>query len=374
MVSRWRYGWSYVALMATLIALALLGTACTRDAEAPLAAPTPPAAAPFPAYVLPTGVATTPTPTPSPRPRYLQRCAESVCELVDRAESLQPGPRSVTATGSYSPDRTEIVELSGRAIQIRDPGSGASRLLATVGGQHDVVPPVWSPDGTMVAFESPRGDLEFPSIVVAIADGSRRWTVSGDGGGYTPAWSPDSRRLTFSGGPAIRNSDGSTTGVPTIVNVDGTGLRQITSLGGRSPVWMANDDLVFFREGSGVLLALRVDGSNARPLTTDGAYVHVVGHHTIPLSPDRRCVAYLKVEGLSGPRTRSDVYAVCLSGPEHRITSASDGDSHRFQWLTDGRVAVESFVVVGPNEIAPGRCAGLLAVRIETDERECIVY
>jgi WD40-like Beta Propeller Repeat len=369
--------WRYITCVALL---AVFSAACGSEPGPRRATSTPTSgldslAVPSPTYVLPTSVAWTATPTPpsTPRPRYVQRCAARVCELVGRTDSWQPGPPGVTDLGSYSPDRSQIVELSGSTIRVIDPRSGTTRLLATVGGQHNPVPPVWSPDGTMVAFESPRGDLEFPSIVVAMADGSRRWTVSGDGGGYTPTWSPDSRQVTFSGGPAIRNSDGSTTGVPTIVNVDGAGLRKITSLGGRSPVWMANDDLVFFLEGSGLMLALSVDGSNRRPLTTDGAYVVSVGHHTIPLSPDRRCVAYLREQNdFKAQPYRSDVYVACIDGPEHRITY--DGEFHRFQWLTDGRVSVESFVGVQPNGVGPASCPGLLAVRIETDERECIVY
>lgn len=76
------------------------------------------------------------------------------------------------------------------------------------------------------------------------------------------------------------------------------------------------------------------------------------------VSADRRCVAYLSERG--------GVYALwsqCIGGPE-RMAAGVATTSTAYRWLTDGRLAV----------FGSGGCAGLLAVRVETDERECIVY
>jgi Tol biopolymer transport system component len=68
--------------------------------------------------------------------------------------------------------------------------------------------PVWSPDGSKVAFRRFNGLDDF-DIWVMYADGSGQRRIAS--GGF-PAWSPDSKRLTFytsSGGLATVNADGS---------------------------------------------------------------------------------------------------------------------------------------------------------------------
>lgn len=307
--------------------------------------------------------------------RYLENCAGSVCQLVPREEAFMESEDGPFGLASWSPDRRRRASLVSTTppvdprpapelltLRVFDASTGDSVDLLQVNRQHDEVPPVWSPDGTMIAFESSRGDLLSPSIDVVMADGSARWTVSGEGGGFTPAWSLVGRQLAFSGGPEQRNPDGSWTGVPTIVNLDGSGSRRLVEIGGRSPTFVGNDQVLFFRGGSGVMVAGGTEGATLRALTVDGAHVAPVGHPPVPVSPDRRCVAYLReATNFSAQPYRSDAYVVCLDAAERQITTS--GNVVLLRWLTDGRLAV----------LGSGDCDGLLAVRIETDERECVV-
>ena len=58
------------------------------------------------------------------------------------------------------------------------------------------VSPVWSPDGTRLAFVSTRAGNS--DVFVAGADGSGARAVTGDPGeDLSPAWSPDGRRLAY---------------------------------------------------------------------------------------------------------------------------------------------------------------------------------
>lgn len=57
--------------------------------------------------------------------------------------------------------------------------------------------PVWSPDGSMLAFVSARGD-NGPQIWILPTDGGEAWTLTDlENGAYDPVWSPDGSRLLF---------------------------------------------------------------------------------------------------------------------------------------------------------------------------------
>lgn len=67
--------------------------------------------------------------------------------------------------------------------------------------RHDSLNPVWSPDGTRIAFDSTRsGNRE---VWVMNADGGGLVNVSDHPGqDYEPAWSPDGAQITFTSGRA----------------------------------------------------------------------------------------------------------------------------------------------------------------------------
>ena len=141
--------------------------------------------------------------------------------------------------------------------------------------------PVWSPDGTKIAFVSNR-DYLF-SLYVMNADGSNSQLVTDkvlDLG--EPSWSPDGRKIAFSAG--VRGTIGMSK--PSIdiyvLNVDGSGLAKLTQDSGAngSPTWSPDGKQIAFvsdrDDGKSKIWIMNADGSNQRILpngqntTSDG--------------------------------------------------------------------------------------------------------
>jgi Tol biopolymer transport system component len=130
--------------------------------------------------------------------------------------------------------------------------------------------PVLSPDGSMVAFNRGTPDLDGNQtdewgIYVVNVDGTGLRQVADDG--KRPAWSPDGSRIAF------QRDDGSPDGAIFVVNVDGTGLRKL-AVRGVSPAWSPDGRMVaFHRLDSGLRTTVSVigaDGTGLRELAAGG--------------------------------------------------------------------------------------------------------
>jgi Tol biopolymer transport system component len=160
----------------------------------------------------------------------------------------------------------------------------------------------WSPDSRFVAFNSDRaGDMNI--WIHSLADGTDRQITRGPGGDYQPRWSPDGRRLAFfsaRGGNAdiwvVELADGRLTQLTTspwldinpsfspdggriafqsdrqgrmevwVMNADGTGQRQLSTVGsgGHFEVWAADGRSLLFRPTSGGMSAARLTVADGR--------------------------------------------------------------------------------------------------------------
>jgi Tol biopolymer transport system component len=134
---------------------------------------------------------------------------------------------------------------------------------ALAGAAHSDSRPVWSPDGTRIAFT--RTTHSGAYLTVARTSGASVRRLSRIAGGTSPSWSADGRRLVFERGP-FKESERD--GVIWTIAADGKGLRRIAS--GRSPTWSPDGQRIAFAQGSG-LETVRPDGSDPVFLVGAGA-------------------------------------------------------------------------------------------------------
>lgn len=165
-------------------------------------------------------------------------------------DSVIMGTRAVADTlmsfdwhPSWSPDGERIVFCSNREndgsveIYLMNPhGSEVERLTSSPMRKYR---PVWSPDGTRIAFLGCGDRNAACSIYIMERDGENLFQVTHNLSYILNwlTWSPDGMRLAFvsdhESNAGAYNSD------IYVVNIDGTGLRRLTTYPGRdfSPSW-----------------------------------------------------------------------------------------------------------------------------------------
>jgi Tol biopolymer transport system component len=167
---------------------------------------------------------------------------------------------------AWSPDGTRIA-FSGYDHEGSSSGGGANYdvYVMNAGGSDlrnltksadDVArgasqgPPVWSPDGTMIAFEGDDGENDGLYVMNADGTGFRRLAD-----GLRPAWSPDGSRILFTMGRDLYS-----------ISPDGTGAAQLTYSPGwdEQPTWSPDGTRIAFERsdgGANSIFVMAADGS-----------------------------------------------------------------------------------------------------------------
>jgi|SRR5579859_15126 len=177
--------------------------------------------------------------------------------VVNTDGSVMPLTRHTAASSSepmWSPDGSKIVFASSGALDGSDnsnfgfasniwvmnaDGSGAKALTKLTAASSSS--PVWSPDGSKIAFVSNRAldgrdagmIIENIWLMDANGEGVKALTKLSAADSYQPTWSPDSRRIAFLSTRALNGSnsvEGDTTDNIWVMNADGSAAIPLTKL------------------------------------------------------------------------------------------------------------------------------------------------
>ena len=176
-------------------------------------------------------------------------------------------------------------------IYVMNADGTAQTRLSFTGNTVSNQDPFWSPDGKQIGFISNRGGTG-NQIWIMNADGSGAHQITTiDGGTFSADWSPDGTQVLFGASPPGTENNAY------VVNVDGSGLRQVTTF--TTPT------------------------SYGYHFAPDGTKI-VFTHESTGPPPDRLELASLTGAFLGNP-TSVDSYAPDFTGDGNRIVFYSDG-------------------------------------------------
>lgn len=184
----------------------------------------------------------------------------------DDGDGSTPAETFFQVEPAWSPDGKRIAfasQRSGRShIYVMDADGSGTKQLTT--GGHDDVNPTWSPDGSRLAFERDR------TLWVMAADGTgaRRFTRALGGEERDPSWSPDGKWVAY-----VYRKPGFTAREIWRVRPDGSGGRELTKLNVNSttPAWAPDSRRITFSSNANdnryQVYEIRSDGTGLRRLT-----------------------------------------------------------------------------------------------------------
>ncbi len=220
---------------------------------------------------------------------------------------------------------------------IKPDGTGLRKLTDSVG--YAGAASTWSPDGRLIAFEADRGDYPAQAgiYVMNARDGSNRHRITSLSPGVdwdgAPRFSPDGKHLAFT----RFTSEGSA--VHTI-RLDGTGLQRLTpwDVNAGDADWSPDGmQLVFeanptgFPRGSAWVVG--ADGRHLKNLTPEPTIEGVGDGYADPVfSPDGRTI--LVLHGLFFPDGRFTAGLASMRADGRRLRYVADGlgEEHQVDW------------------------------------------
>ena len=248
----------------------------------------------------------------------------------------------------------------------------SQELRQITAGDHDEGGPVWSPDGTRIAFTSNRTEdpdtNENSDIWVVEADVTQAVTeptrvTSNPGSDYGPAWSPDGRRIAYATGIRPDLIWYATTHLA-VINADGSGQRVLTEAMDRnvsairfspdgSEVWFRVEDssenhIAAYEMDSGAIRRVTHGSASVGgyDVSDNGVMVARVARTDLPGDVFRVDAAGSRV----GPSDRDGIGALRLTRTNAALMSQlALGQVREERWESEPGVEVEGFVHLPPD-------------------------
>jgi Tol biopolymer transport system component len=258
---------------------------------------------------------------------------------------LTDGLAGLSDSPQWSPDRSKIVfqggPSGGEIYVINADGSGLTNLSNTPSGTENESGPKWSPNGSRILFAkttiipSDAGDTEATDLYAMNANGSSPVPLTtthteGTAGGYN--WSPDGSVVAFESTPA-----GMLQGVYVVSASGGTATRLSgTGVASWAPSWSPDGRKIAFLSQAGAQVqvwTMNADGSAQTPLTDQTG-----DDKTSPSwSPDGSKIVYMYSYSVRA----SDIWTVNADGTgEFNVTGGANpgggGDNTSPVWSPDG--------------------------------------
>jgi Tol biopolymer transport system component/uncharacterized protein YjbI with pentapeptide repeats len=191
----------------------------------------------------------------------------------------------------------------------------------------------WSPDSKKIAFaivsstsdSSASASDEDSDLYVRRTDGSdlTRLTNTPDDGEWGPVWSPDGTKIAFSITDAV-SFDTNTY----VMNPDGSGQEHLTD--GFSPVWSPDSKKIAIQRGNGIYV-MNADGTCERHLTNLDYLKPGVLENALAWSPDGEQIAFKSAN--SG---NNDIYVMNADGSGRTNLTQSKQSEDYFAWSPAG--------------------------------------